>query len=135
MINAILFDLGDTVIANDWKARNHAVKEETGLDLIWTPEIKEFNNEVVKGKKLMKDLFQKIIDNDKLKVSAETVVESYTKNYAKYCPVNEKMIILVDKLRSKIKMYALSNTNDIHKKVNIERGVYNHFDKSFLSLE
>jgi len=135
MVKAILFDLGDTVIANDWKARNAAVKTETGVDIIRTPEIKALNDEIVLGNNVMKDLFIKIIETSNLTIDPKEVVDSYTRNYEKYCPVNGSMITLVDNMRKKVKVYALSNTNDIHKSVNIKRGIYNHFDGAFLSCD
>lgn len=83
----------------------------------------------------MADIFQLVIEKSNTNIKVDKVIESYKKNYEKYSPVNQKMVDLIDKLRTKFKIYALSNTNLIHKEVNEKRGLFKHFDKSFLSCE
>ena len=136
MIKAVIFDLGDTVFVPDWTAMNQAMLNETGVSIILSPDIKEiYSNEVIVGRRSMKDIFGKIIETTGKIIDANFVVQKYAQNYNKYTKVNDKMILLIKSLKNKYKLYGLSNTNEIHGEVNKKRKLFSYFDKVFLSYE
>lgn len=136
MIRAILFDLGDTVFNPDWNSMNQAMINEVGIPIIMPPHIKKvYGEEVLIGKRAMEDVFRMILAEHDKTISIEKVVLAYKKNYDKYATLNDKMIDLIDKLQNKIKIYALSNTNKIHKEVNKQRRLFTHFEHVFLSCD
>ena len=45
------------------------------------------------------------------------------------------MMTVIKKLKENYKIFALSNTNALHKEVNKKRGFFDAFNKLFLSFE
>jgi putative hydrolase of the HAD superfamily len=134
MIKALLFDFGDTIFVPDWKSLNDSMLEETGISVILSPIIKDiYSKKVVIGKLSMKDIFKKIIDNSNLSVDVDFVVGRYYQNYMKYSILDKKMIDLIKKLKNKMKIYGLTNTNEIHSQANKDRKLFSYFDNVFLS--
>ena len=115
---------------------NQAMIEDVGIPIIMPLHIKKiYSNRVLIGKKTMKSIFRMILTENNNTTPVEKVILAYKKNYHKYSPLNHKMIALIDQLRDKVKIYALSNTNVIHKEVNQKRGLFNHFEQVFLSCD
>lgn len=136
MIKALLFDLGDTIFNPDWISLDKSMIKEAGISIIMPPHLKKiYGEEVLVGRTSMESLFKTLLNNYKKNAPISDVVAVYKRNYQKYSPINDKMIKLIDRLRTKVKVYALSNTNTIHREVNEQRGLFNHFEKSFLSCE
>ena len=136
MIKAILFDLGDTVFDPDWRGMNDRMVEETGISIFMPKEIKKrYKEDVLNGKLPMRTIFELIlkdVDSDK---NVNEIIKLYKKNYDIFSPINKKMIDLIKILKNKYKIFALSNTNEIHKEVNMNRGLFKNFDETFLSFE
>lgn len=136
MIKAVLFDLGDMVFNPDWKSMNEKMVEETGLPILMSKEMmKIYHDEVLVGTSTMEEMIKKSIDEKGLDLSVEKFITAYKKNYEKYSPINGDVLDLIKRLRREVKIFALSNTNSIHKEVNKGRGLFNNFDEVFLSFE
>lgn len=135
MVQAILFDLGDTLFTPDWVALDAAMRKETGVSIIMNIEAKRFYEDVLVGKKTIQDAIILLINQAGITADPKEIASIYKKNYEKYSPIDKRITDLIDSLRIKIKVYALSNTNQIHKEVNESRGVFDHFDRVFLSCE
>lgn len=136
MIKAILFDLGDTIFDPDWNSMNKKMIKEVGISILMPANIrKEYMEEVLIGKKNMLDIFDKLLKKHKCVENPSKVIEAYKKNYSIYSPINRKMLNLIRELKSRFEILSLSNTNEIHKEVNLKRGLFKHFDKSFFSFE
>jgi epoxide hydrolase-like predicted phosphatase len=135
MVKAILFDLGDTILHSDWKPRDEAMIKEAGISVLLTPETKPLYLEISAGKKSVKELFKKILEQSNSDKTVEEVIEIYKRNYQKFSSIDEKMLKIVKKLRKRYKVYAFSNTNTLHEEINKKRGLYEHFDDIFLSCD
>jgi putative hydrolase of the HAD superfamily len=136
MIKAILFDLGDTVFEPDWEGMNKQMVKEMGMTIFMPKEIKKkYQNEVLTGKCSIEDIFKLLIKELKINKDIKDIINSYKKNYEKFSPINNQMLNLIKKLRKNYKILALSNTNSIHKEVNMKRRLFENFDQAFLSFE
>lgn len=136
MIKGILFDLGDVLFIPNWNSINEAMINETGISIFLPQDIKEiYTEKVLTGEKSMKNIFRLLIQKNNKKEKVERVINIYRKNYNKFSTPNPNMISLIKNLKNKYKIYAVSNTNEIHKEVNEKRGVFENFDKLFLSFE
>jgi epoxide hydrolase-like predicted phosphatase len=135
MIKAVLFDLGDTVLHSDWKARNAAMLKETGVSSLLNEETKPLYRKVSAGVEKPETLFTILLEKKNVKKDLHIVIEIYKKCYSEHSSLNKEMIALIKKVRKKAKVYAFSNTNTIHKEVNEKRGVFAHFDGAFLSCD
>ena len=135
MIKAIIFDIGDTLTRNRWEKRLEAVKRETGVSMLNVIQLRGDRNDIVIGKKSFEKQIQRYIAEKEPKKNAAKVIKNYEKNYEKYAPINKKVARLIIKLRKQYKLYAFSNTNDLHARVNRKRGAYKYFHKTFLSNE
>lgn len=136
MIKALLFDFGDTVFVPDWKGMNEAMKEKTGLSIFMSPALKQFyGEEVLVGKASMRDIFEKMIVEADVAKSPQEVVAIYTTCYKKHTLIDQNMLDLIQKIQGGVAVYGFSNTNEIHAKVNEERGLFTIFKKVFLSYK
>ncbi len=136
MVKAIIFDLGNTVFNPDWALINEAIKKDVGIPIFLSPDLKKlYNDKVLIGEIPMKVIFEEIIKRSGSKRRLNEVIDSYKKNYKKYTFISGNIIQFISLLKRKYKVYALSNTNEIHTEVNRERGIFNSFDKVFLSFK
>ena len=133
MTKAIIFDIGSTVLKNDWQSRVKAIYKETGILEYRKGNMKRLSRQMSLGKISLKYLLKMQLKESDVPATFHILLQSYEKNYAKYSSIDKNMIKLVKILRKSYKVYAFSNTNDIHEKINKKRGLFSHFDKSFLS--
>lgn len=136
MIKAIIFDVGNVIVYPDWKTVNKLMLENKGISVFLDEEFSEmYKNDVMIGKKTAKDLFQLIIEKKNLDADFNDVEKFYFDLYEEYSKISSDTIKLVDDLRKKIKVCILSNMNELHKRVNEKRDLFEHFDKTFLSCD
>ncbi|NCO11045.1 hypothetical protein CO038_02830 [Candidatus Pacearchaeota archaeon CG_4_9_14_0_2_um_filter_39_13] len=137
MFKSFLLDLGDTIFHPDWEKINEEMIKSTGITVFMPDDIKKiYSGEVLVGKESMKSIFRRLIERFNPGVDVDEVIEVYSVLYKKHSKVNQKMVSLLKKLKNKgYKMYALSNTNEIHKRINEEKGIFSLFEKSYLSFE
>ena len=135
VMKAIIFDLGDTVFHSDWKARNEEMLRETGVSSALDDETRPIYEKVSSGVMSIEDFFEFLIKKARAKIDIKKVIEVYKKSYKNSSSINFRMIELIRELRKHFKVYALSNTNSLHKEVNEQRGIFKEFDRTFLSCD
>tara|TARA_Y100000310_G_scaffold200887_1_gene200985 strand:- start:4757 stop:5359 length:603 start_codon:yes stop_codon:yes gene_type:complete len=136
MIKAIIFDLGGVVFHPDWKSMNEMMGEEIGISIFLDKDLRQiYDYETMVGKTSMEDVFKIIIEKNNIDISVEDAIRIYKKSYEKFSLFDENIIKLIADLRKKFKIYALSNTNLIHKQVNEEKGLFENFDDIFMSYD
>lgn len=136
MIKAILFDLGNVIFHPNWPAIEKLVREKFGVSIFMrkTPEIEHlYSEKVMVGKGSQKEVFQKLIERDNPKANVDELMRFYITTYRENAKIDEKMLRLIDSLKEKFQVCALSNTGPIHTQANDERDLFKHFNKIFLS--
>ncbi len=136
MIKAFIFDLGGVVLTQKPEARLDTLAEvfkvsKNDLETI----LKKYNNDWSKGQISAKFLANRVKQKFKFNKSITEVLKIWGKAYQRRTTPNKELINLIDNLRKKYKIYLLTNTVDIHHNVNLNRNIYNHFDKVFASHE
>jgi putative hydrolase of the HAD superfamily len=136
MIKAVLFDLGDTVFIPDWDAIDEAMRSEAGISIKMGPETKRFYQEkVLVGTGTMLETMDMLITQADSAINPVKALSLYKHFYHINSKIDANMINLISALRSSVKVYALSNTNQTHKEVNEDRGIFKNFDRVFLSCD
>jgi len=135
MIKAIFFDLGDTVFHPDWRGRDKEVMKKTGVSVLWNKEMEKIHPDVSKGKRPLEDMFKLAMREQNRFVEMNFLVKVFRESYAKHSPIDFRMIGLVKKLRKKYNVFALSNTSKLRSSVDRKRGLFNNFDRVFLSCD
>lgn len=135
MIKAIIFDIGETVINRYWKTQRKNIYKRFGIYPIWGEKANKIKSLSSLGKKSLKDAFRESIKKQNSKISLKEFIEFYKKEYERTSPPRKSMISLIKKLRENYKIYAFSNTHDLHEEVNQKRKFWENFDDIFLSNE
>ncbi len=133
MIKAIIFDIGGVI----FDEANSFQYSDLAKDLDIEPEkfiqVKDRHLEIAKIGKITGEEFMGKVAKD-LSLDRNYVLKKWSERY-KTKVIDGKMIKLVKKLKKSYSVIALSNTNELHAKINYKRGVYSSFDKVFLSNE
>ena len=136
MISGVLFDLGDTVLLTDWDAVHAQFEARTGLSIKMSARIKRiYMNEVLIGKRSLIDLFIMLKEEQRNDALIDDLIDTYTALYEQYTTIDQELIGLVRKLKTRVFVACMTNTNDIHANVNRRRGVYDYFHKAYISCE
>lgn len=136
-IKAIIFDLGSVCFDIDWIKINEEMKKKFGvISLIrsnYNEEINALYDKAIRGEISLKNVFEKICKEKGLDV--DEVSNYYKELYKKYKIQNEKIFKLINKLKRKIKIACLSDTNDIHFLAHEEQNHLKDFDFVFASFK
>ena len=136
MISGVLFDLGDTVLITDWDAIHAQFESRTGLSINMTNKLKRiYIREVLIGQKSLVDLFIMMKEAQRCEWMVDDLVALYAELYAKYTTIDQELIGLVRKLKTRVFVACVTNTNDVHARVNRRRGVYDYFHKAYVSCD
>jgi len=136
VIKAIVFDIGDVILKFNWEKIYLDFSKITGInikDKIGLDKLRRINNDLTTGNLRINAFFEELSKNKK--ISIIEIEEAYKKCYLKYSPINKSLINLVRKLNKNYKLYVLSNTKKLHKDLNLKRGIFDNFDRVFLSCD
>ncbi len=135
MIRAIIFDLGGVILTHKVEVTIKILAEVFKIDESETLDLfKELEDDWVKGKisaKYLAGIFKKKF---KSKRPLSNVIKYWVKLYEERTELNRELMAIIDELRKKYKIYLMTNTTDIHHKLNSTRGIFEHFDKVFASF-
>ncbi len=97
---------------------------------------KELKPIVTEGFMTLTEMYAKIIVKLKLKTTAEKVVEKHKEHYIKYSTKRDEDIIeLIEQLKINYEIVCLTNTESEIAEYNKEHGLFQYFEKAFLSCE
>ncbi len=95
-----------------------------------------FKLAVTEGVMSLKEMYVKITAKFKLKISAEKVSEKHKELYIKHSTTQDKDIIdLIEKLKLHYEVVCLTNTELEIVAYNKEHGLFQYFEKAFLSTD
>jgi len=135
-IKAYVFDLGGVVLTH---------KKEVTLKIlakIFNKDLQEISNfyktledDWVTGKIKDKEVVYRFKTRFSSNQSIDEILNTWEKHYEKITKVNKEVLQLVDDLRTQgYKVYLLSDTTDLHHRLNLKRDLFDHFDQVFASF-
>ena len=137
MIKAIVLDFGGVIYKTKWKEVNDFFFKKNGFDILVgnsnNKELIQIYNESDIGKEDFKRFF--LVSNPNIS-DINKVVEDYKEGYAKFKILNEKLLKIIQDIKTKgIKLFGFSDIKKEHFEANKESGIYNGFEKIFTSFE
>jgi glucose-1-phosphatase len=136
MISGVLFDLGDTVLITDWDALHAEFEARTALSIRMSARIKNlYVREVLIGERSLVDLFIMFKEEQRNDRSVDELIAIYSELYERHTTIDQDLIGLVRTLKSHVFVACVTNTNDVHARINRRRGVYDYFHKAYVSCE
>ena len=134
MIKAIIFDIGGVMFDETKSTQYSDIAKAFGINPNKFIETKNKYMKFAKVGDLNADGFIKKIAKT-FNLNEEELKEKWIKIY-KQKKFSNEMIQLVQNLKkNNYKVIVLSNSHELHAKINYERGLYSNFDKVFLSNE
>jgi len=138
-IKAIIFDIGGVFLDQKKGYRKKIIRDlykKTGVKVRVTPSLKKLNDKLAIGKGSLLELIKKSVhEQNENKISKREAEKAYERSYENCSPINKEMIKLRKALKKVYRIYVLSDTNYLHASINKKRGVYDGFNKVFLSNE
>ncbi len=133
-IKAIFFDLGGVVLTQSLEARFEVIaevfkKEKKDIEEIF----KKYNKDWTIGKLSVETLAKRLIKEFDIKQSTTQILKNWKKVYQNKTLPNKQLLIKIDNLRKNYDLYLLTNTVDLHHRVNSKRDIFIHFNKVFAS--
>lgn len=135
MIKAVLFDFGEVFITSKSKEGNTALLKSCGVSVL-KPELRNPYLNFVKGVITSDVYFKKVLEsNNNKELSIKSLKKIYSKLYLKHSEIDKVMFKLLDKLHGKYLLVCVSDMNELHRKLNGNKGYFKKFDKLFFSHE
>lgn len=136
MIKNLLFDLGDVFFIVDNKKLDAELIKKTGVSIKpSTSKHFQFYVDFVEGKISIEEYFDKLrkaVNND---TPIDVLKKVYSEAYIKYSVIDNSMVELANDLKKNYRLFCITNTNLLHKKINEERGFFKVFERVFSSTE
>lgn len=135
MIKTIIFDLGGVVVPERIRTIRKAIANELGLEnLDLIPE--ELKNQATKGQIRLIDLYTEIIKKINKQITPESLLEKHLAIYKEEATeIDNEMMALVNSLKQGYCVPCLTNTEVEIAEFNRERGLFDYFDKAYISTE
>lgn len=136
MIKAIIFDLGGVVLIHTSEVTTDTLAEvfdvnKKDLKIVF----KKYENDWVTGKITATFLANQLKLMFRSKKSMHKILKYWKEIYQINTSPNKELIKIIDVLKTRYKIFLLTNTTDIHHNLNANRRIFNHFDEIFTSFE
>lgn len=133
MIKAIILDMGGVVLNKTAESLSIEIAHKLGLD---EKEFSEFyyayKPDMLSGKMRFSEFSELLKEKFKIKKGISSL---WAAVYLEHLSINSEVLALIKKLRVQYKIAVISNTTDLHVKLNKERGLFKYFDQVVLSCE
>jgi len=136
-IKAIIFDIGDVLIQESGtKAREFLSKKYNFSKEKFEEYAKKNLERSFRGQLTAEDFFEGLISELELQnTKPKDLIESWLEAREKDSTIDEKIANLINKLRKKYIVGALSNTTFLNEKVSARKNCHKNFDFSVLSCD
>lgn len=134
MFTTIIFDLGGVVITPAEKITPFILSEILTINLdVAFQEYNDADEKLRSGEMTVKQFTEAICRKYCPSASLENLTQLYVEYYNKQAIINNAVVKIISSLKPEIQKVALSNMNDLHAKCNQSRGLFNLFNKVYLS--
>ena len=142
MISTTVFDLGGVVVPEPegglWERILSDLSGRYGLDRrALEYALEERKNQVQTGKESLKDFYRSVLAS--LHMAApkpENLVKFHLKAYSKYCGKYDRDVLdLIEHLKERYHVVCLTNTEPEVAEFNRKRGLFDYFERAFISSE
>lgn len=134
MVKAIFFDFGEVFVTSNSKVINEQIKAEFGVSFIRS-DLLDTYLDYVRGKISTEDYFLEILKKNGCDMDVNTLIKRYSELYAENLVVDKDMFGLLDFLKGKYKLVCFSDMNELHRKINQEKGFFDKFELLIFSHE
>ena len=140
MVKAIIFDMGGVLIIephDSWKDIFHQIAPPAGMD----PEalisgFKSNEHDIQTGRVTLLDFYTQFLKNLKLTANPEDLLKRHIELYNQVSgKINADLVKIIQNLRQRFKTACFTNTEVEIASLNKERGLFNNFDRVFISTE
>jgi putative hydrolase of the HAD superfamily len=141
IINTLIFDLGGVVVfetPNLLKTIFTDMSKETGISYETFDEgLKKYKTDVQTGKMTLLDFYKNnLSSSQKTDIKPEQLLQMHLSIYEKYSgEYDNEMLELIKKLRNNYNTVCLTNTEPEIAELNRKKGLFNYFNRSFISTE
>jgi len=136
MIKTIIFDLGSVCFDIDWLKISEEMVSKYGVSTLvkssGNKKLINLYNLTQEGKLDIVKFFKELCGD---KVNYEEFMASYKQSYKNNKHPNKNLIELMKRLKGKVELVCLSDTNQVHWEAHQEQGSLNYFDKAFASFQ
>lgn len=136
MIKAIIFDLGGVVLKHratlvaEIISKIFSVSKKKGLEL-WS----QYRVRLLKGKLSMQQLLRELNNEFKTKYTLNELSNLEEVFYRENTEIDYELLKFIEKLKTKHRVYLMTDTIDVHDEYNKKRNIYNKFTQVFKSFE
>lgn len=137
MIKAIIFDLGGALVPEKSSEIKERLAEYLGITSAEFLSLLEvYQSKASRGKMRLIEVYSKILKNIKSDIKAEELLQKHIEIYKETSTQrDEKIIRLINQLKTKYQVYALTNTEIETAEFNKGKGLFEPFKKVYFSTE
>lgn len=137
MIKLIIFDLGGILVPE----KKPAILEHVAKEIGCTKEqldknLKEYDEALTKGEITLKEFYRKLLKRCTIEKNPDEIVKKHIEEYKRVSTQrSEEIISLIEELKINYEVVALTNTEIEMGNYNREHGLFQYFERAFLSTE
>lgn len=141
MIDTIIFDLGGVVVFETpdlWKSIFLDISNEFNINFeTLESHIKRYKSDIQIGKIKLSDFYQEVLNSvQRNDLKLEELLQAHLKTYTKYSgKYDNEMLSLISHLRQSYHVVCFTNTEPEIAELNRRRGLFDYFEKAFISSE
>lgn len=137
MIKLIIFDLGGILVPEKKPEILEYVTKEIGCTKEQLEEnLKEYDAALTKGEITLKEFYRKLLKRCGIEKDREEIVKKHVEEYKRTSTKrSEEIINIIEDLKINYEVVALTNTEIEIGNYNKEQGLFQYFERAFLSTE
>jgi len=137
MIKTIIFDVGGVLVPENGKIIEKRVADFIGITVTELRESsQDLRDKTISGEMSLLDMYTKVLKNLKKGIKPEYVLQKHLDEYEKTSTsVDHRVLDLIHSLKERFAVVCLTNTEMEICEYNISTGLFEIFDKGFLSTE
>lgn len=137
-IQNIIFDAGGVLFESGWNNVKKDILKKHNFSIFLYSDYPKTISSKFKGLNIGKKSFKDVLrylSKGKTDKNIETIIRDYKESYKKHQKTNKKLLKLIKRLKKSYNLFCLTNINDIHLEMNLEKGIFSDFKKVYASCE
>lgn len=134
MIKAIIFDLGGVILLHEVNIMGHILSKMFGISVEHGVQLWEQRKVgLLKGTVTSEQFIRSIKKDISTNYTLSELLKMWDDLYSKNSEIDQQMLELVQRLKTRYEVYLLTDTIDTHDAYNSTRDIYNKFTRTFKS--